>query len=268
MSLPTHHPLIGVPTCVKHIDHMPYHAIGDKYVRAVAEAAGAMPVILPGLGEFFDYRHLLSGLDGLMMTGSTSNVHPSHYGHEASKEHEPHDAARDRVTLPLIRAAIDQGVPLFCICRGFQELNVVLGGTLHPAVHSLPGRSDHRSPSSGNYDIDYAPRHAVSLTKGGKLAQILGKDEIQVNSLHRQALDQLAPGLILEGTAPDGTIEAVSVKGASNFALGVQWHPEWKALQNPDSVKLFRAFGDACRARQERRLSGLLDAPPRYAAAL
>ena len=246
-------PLIAVPACIKDVDGQPFHAVGDKYVRALAEAAGAVPLMIPSLGEYFDATSLLAGLDGLMLTGSTSNVHPSLYGHEATTEHKPHDPARDTVTLPLIRAALAQGVPLLCICRGYQELNVALGGTLHPAVHALPGRQDHRSPGTGDMDVDYGPRHALKMTAGGKLAAIFGKSETQVNSLHRQALDRLADDLFVEGTAPDGTIEAVSVKGAKAFAIGVQWHPEFKALKNPDSVKLFAAFGDACRQRHALR---------------
>jgi len=188
------------------------------------------------------------------MTGSVSNVHPRHYGLAAHPAAEPHDEARDAVTLPLIRAAIAQGVPLLCICRGFQELNVVLGGTLFARVHEVAGRLDHRSPATGDHDRDYAARHAVRLTPGGQLRRILGKEEIQVNSLHWQAIDRLADGLDAEGLAPDGTIEAVAVRGAQAFALGVQWHPEYKALANPDSVLLFKAFGEAVRMRQAARL--------------
>ncbi|MCC6420006.1 MAG: gamma-glutamyl-gamma-aminobutyrate hydrolase family protein [Gemmataceae bacterium] len=210
-------------------------------------------MMIPNLGEFFDPAGLLAGLDGLLMTGSVSNVHPRHYGLPASPEAEPHDESRDAVTLPLIRAAIEQGVPLLCICRGFQELNVVLGGTLHARVHEVPGRIDHRSPNTGDHDVDYAARHAVRLVPDGQLRRILGRDEIQVNSLHWQGIDRLAEGLAAEGTAPDGTIEAVAVKDARAFALGVQWHPEFKAMANPDSVRLFKAFGEAVRARREAR---------------
>lgn len=246
-------PLVAVPACMKEVGGLPFHAVGDKYVRAVAEAAGAVPLMIPNLGEFFDPAALLAGLDGLLMTGSVSNVHPRHYGLAPSPAAEPHDEARDAVTLPLIRAAIEQGVPLLCICRGFQELNVVLGGTLFARVHEVPGRLDHRSPNSGHHDTDYAARHALRLTPGGQLASILGKDEIQVNSLHWQGIDRLAEGLAVEGKAPDGTIEAVSVKGARAFALGVQWHPEYKVMSNPDSVLLFRAFGEAVSKRRAAR---------------
>ena len=247
-------PLVAVPSCMKDVGGQPFHAVGDKYLRALAEVADVQPLILPNLDEFVDARSLLPLLDGLMLTGSPSNVHPRHYGSEQSQEHEPHDPARDAVTLPLIRAALDEGLPLLAICRGFQELNVVLGGTLHPAVHQLAGRLDHRSPQTGVMARDYAPRHGLALTLGGRLAAIMGGTSIQVNSLHRQAIDRLAEDLTVEGTAPDGTIEAVSVRGARGFTLGVQWHPEYCARDNPDSVKLFRAFGAAVAERHRARL--------------
>jgi len=246
-------PLVAVPSCMKEVGGLPFHAVGDKYLRAVAVAAGGLPLMLPNLGEHLDVTRLLAGVDGLMMTGSVSNVHPRHYGAPADPAAEPHDEARDAVTLPLIRAALEQGVPLLCICRGFQELNVVLGGTLFARVHEVPGRLDHRSPATGDPDRDYAPRHGLALTPGGRLAAILGKSHTEVNSLHWQAIDRLATGLTVEGTAPDGTIEAVSVTGAKAFALGVQWHPEYKVLENADSVALFRAFGEAIQLRGKVR---------------
>lgn len=246
-------PLVAVPACVKDMGGHPFHAVGDKYVRAVAEAAGALPLMIPNLGGYFDPAALIEGFDGLLMTGSLSNVHPRHYGRDPDPTAAPHDEARDAVTLPLIRAALVKGVPLFCVCRGFQELNVVLGGTLHTRLHELPGRLDHRSPATGDHDVDYAPRHGLTVTRGGLLHRILGREQIQVNSLHWQGIDRLAEGLTAEGVAPDGTIEAVSVKGAAAFALGVQWHPEYKVMENPDSVLLFRAFGEAVAARRRAR---------------
>ena len=246
-------PLVAVPACMKEVGGQPFHAVGDKYVRALAVASGVLPLVMPNLGDHLDMRQLLATVDGVMLTGSPSNVHPRHYGYQASAEAEPHDEARDAVTLPLIRAAVEGGVPLFCICRGFQELNVVMGGTLFARVHEQPGRMDHRSPNTGDMAVDYAPRHALAMTAGGVLEGVLGKRETQVNSLHWQAIDRIADGLAVEGTAPDGTIEAVSVKGAKAFALGVQWHPEYRVMDNPDSVALFKAFGNAVRSRQEAR---------------
>lgn len=245
-------PIIGVPACIKQIDDLPFHAVGDKYLRAVAEAAEAIPLVIPAFGEDYEIPELLSRLDGLLFTGSPSNVHPSLYGHAPSAEHEPHDPARDATTLPLIRAALDEGVPLFAICRGHQELNVALGGTLTPAVHDLPGKLDHRRPKNDDLDVQYGSHQKARLTAGGRLAELLGHEEIMINSLHRQAIQDLAPRLAVEATAEDGTIEAVWVKDAKDFALGVQWHPEYKSLENPNSTKIFKAFGDRARQRAAR----------------
>lgn len=245
-------PLVGLPACVKPLGGQDFHTIGDKYVRAVATASEAIPVVVPALGDLLEARAIVARLDGLVLTGSPSNVHPTRYGHGPTPEHEPHDEARDATTLPLIEAALEAGLPLFAICRGHQELNVALGGTLHARVHELSGRMDHRRPQHDEMDVQYGKRHTVRLDPEGQLAAIAGGDEIQVNSLHWQAIDQLAPGLRIEGRAPDGTIEAVSVAGAEAFALGVQWHPEYKALEDPVSAAMFRAFGAAARARMSR----------------
>lgn len=241
-------PLIGLPACMRSLDGQPFHTIGDKYVRAVALAADAVPVMLPSLGDLLDLPTVLDNLDGIMLTGSPSNVHPLRYGQEATPEHAPHDEARDATTLPLIDAVLTRGLPLFAICRGMQELNVALGGTLHPRVHELPGRIDHRRPPSDELDVQYAKRHRVALTEGGQLRHLLGgAAEIEVNSLHWQAVDRLAADLCVEATAPDGTIEAVRVAEAPGFALGVQWHPEYRVMEDPCSVALFQAFGEAAR---------------------
>lgn len=245
-------PLIGLPACVRAEGGQEYHQIGDKYVRAVAAASEALPVVLPALAGLSDARALVERLDGLLLTGSPSNVHPSRYGQGPTPEHEPHDAARDATTLPLIEAALEAGLPLFAICRGHQELNVALGGTLHARVHELPQRLDHRRPQHEELDVQYGKRHAVRLSPGSNLARISGTEEIQVNSLHWQAIDRLAPGLTIEGVAPDGTIEAVSVSGARAFALGVQWHPEYRVLEDPVSNAIFRAFGVAARGHMGR----------------
>jgi len=255
------HPLIGVPADVKLIDGTPFHAVGDKYVRAIAVASEAMPFVIPAFGPLHDVPALVHRLDGLMLTGSPSNVHPRHYGAAPTPEHEPHDPERDETTLPMAREALAQGVPLLAICRGMQELNVALGGTLHARVHELPGREDHRALKVPDLDVKYGARHAVALTPGGAFERLAGKRELIVNSLHWQAIDRPAERLAVEAIAPDGTIEAVSVKDARGFALGVQWHPEYKVLDDEFSVRLFRAFGDAARARARARLAGQLPAP-------
>lgn len=247
MQFDSQAPMIGIPVCVRELDEQPFHVVGDKYVAAVADAAGGLPVLLPALGNQWNFKDLTARLDGLLITGSPSNVAVHHYGGEPDRPDSPQDPARDATTLPLIRAALEADLPLFCICRGFQELNVALGGTLHTQVHNVVGRTDHRSPS-GPFDSRYGPRHTVKLTRNGVFAQILGKEEIEVNSLHWQGIDRLAEGLTVEGLAPDGTIEAVRAAAAHNFALGVQWHPEFRAAENPVSLALFQAFGKAAQA--------------------
>jgi putative glutamine amidotransferase len=245
-------PLIAVSACVKPVGAHPTHAVGEKYLTAITAGAGATPVIVPALGEALDVRALLGRVDGLVLTGSLSNVHPRRYGMEAHAAAEPYDEARDATTFPLILEALERRVPLLAICRGFQELNVALGGTLHAEVHAVPGRHDHRAPQEEDLDLRYGPRHAVSFVPGGAFERIAGSREVWVNSLHRQGIARLAPRLVAEGHAPDGTIEAVRVE-APGFALGVQWHPEYKAAANPFSMKLYGAFGEAARRRAAER---------------
>ena len=197
---------------------------------------------------------LLDSLDGILLSGSPSNVEPHHYGGADSRPGTAHDPARDATTLPLIRHSIARGVPLFAICRGLQEVNVALGGTLHQLVHEVPGRRDHRSRRSGDLDINYGPAHDVQVVPGGLLERLVGSRRLTVNSLHQQGVDRLAPGTRLEAVADDGQIEAFSVPDAPGFVLAVQWHPEYKALENPVSTKLLDAFAAACRGRAIARL--------------
>ena len=250
-ALPRRRPIVGICCCVKPFDDHLYHAAGAKYVEAVADGAGALPMLLPSLGEAADPNEVIAALDGLLLTGSPSNVAPHHYGQALTTPHLPSDAARDATTLPLIRAAIAVGLPLLAICRGIQEVNVALGGTLHQQVHIVPDRADHRSDAEQPVDAQYGPAHPVHLTSGGYLATLFGTDEIVVNSLHGQGIDRPAEGLIVEATAPDGQIEAVRVDGARGFAVAVQWHPEWRFRDNPQGRALFAAFGDALRAEGE-----------------
>ena len=261
MSDATIQPIIGVPADFKEMEGKPFHAVGDKYVRALALACQVNPFILPAFGELYDLPGLVHQLDGLLLTGGLSNVHPEHYGESHAEVYEPYDRERDETTLPLIREPLAQGVPLLAICRGMQELNVALGGSLHPAVHELPDRLDHRAPEHDDPDVKYGPNHSTTLTPGGAIAAIAGREELTVNSLHRQAVERLATGLSVEAQAPDGTIEAVRVTDAKAFALGVQWHPEYKVLENSFSTKLFVAFGEAARVRARTRASGGLAAP-------
>lgn len=251
-------PIVAVTSCARMIEGTPGHSVYDKYVRAVAVCSGALPLVIPAMGDAIDRRTLLSRIDGIMLTGSPSNVFPEIYGKEATPEAEPHDRERDQTTLPLIREAIEAGLPLFAICRGMQELNVAYGGSLHVRIHELPGRMDHRRPPHPDPDIQHGPQHSVQLTPDGQLRQILGCRELEVNSLHWQAVDRLAPNLAVEAVAPDGTIEGIRVEGAESLALGVQWHPEYKAWEHESSRRLFEAFGDAVRERAAGRGSGPL----------
>jgi len=245
-------PLVGLPADTYENHGLLFHSLGDKYVRAVAEVSGCTPVMIPAMIDALHLDQLLDHFDGILMTGAVTNVHPPHYGEPPSADHEPYDHARDAITLKLIKVVIERGIPLFCICRGFQELNVALGGSLEAELQRGEGRLDHRAAQSHDTDVRYGPSHAIAVTPGGMLERILGKRETTINSVHRQGIKKLAPGLTVEATAPDGVIEAVSVKGAGSFAFGAQWHPEYRARDNPDSVKLFTAFGDAVRKHAAR----------------
>ena len=241
-------PLIGVSSCLKPGKSGAFHSVGDKYVDGIADGAGGLPVLIPAIGGRLDFERLLDRLDGLMFTGSPSNVDPTHYGGPEPRPDNLEDKARDATTLPLIRAALSRSMPVMGVCRGIQEINVALGGTLFQHVHEQPGRIDHRSDKTKDFDGRYAITHNVKLTEGGKLQAALGgKSEIGVNSLHGQAIDRLADELVVEAMADDGTIEAVSHKTARSFFLAVQWHPEYRVTQNPDYLNFFRAFGTACR---------------------
>jgi putative glutamine amidotransferase len=255
MSVPSEFPpVVGVPACLVDRDGSGFHQVGAKYVDGVIDGAGALPLLIPAVGPRLDPDALLAGLDGLLITGSPSNVEPHHYGGPTPRPDSPCDPARDATTLTLIRRALDRGVPLFAICRGIQELNVALGGTLHQNVHELPDRADHRSDKTVPLEQRYGPAHPVQLVPGGMVQRLLdGAATIRVNSLHAQAIDRIADRLAVEAVAPDGTIEAVRVVDAPGFALAVQWHPEFRVLENPLSRRLFAAFGAACRARQRVR---------------
>jgi len=246
-------PLIGVTACTKQIGLHPYHITGDKYVRAAAIGAGGLPLIIPALAELIDQPALLENLDGLLLPGSPSNVEPHHYNGPASVPGTPHDPARDQTTLSLIRKAVEAGIPVFGICRGFQEMNVAFGGTLHQKVHEIAGLMDHREPDNEPLEVQYAPSHPLHVQPGGVLDGLGLPREILVNSIHGQGVQRLAPGLRVEALAPDGLIESFSVVGAKSFALGVQWHPEWQVRSNPNYLAIFQAFGEACRKRAGQR---------------
>jgi putative glutamine amidotransferase len=249
-------PLVAVSTDVKNFENYTWHAAPQQYLEAAISAAGVLPVLVPSFGDRLDLDELLSAVDGVMVTGSKSNVHPSLYGGDASEKNGPYDPARDATTLPLIRKAVERGVPLLAICRGIQEMNVALGGTLATEIQEREGSLDHRAPVSDIQDERFAIRQTVSIKPGSCLAGVFGAGDIMVNSVHRQAVDRLGPRLQVEAVAEDGTVEAVSVKDSRAFAVGVQWHPEYWAKSDDNSARIFRAFGDAVRLHAEAR-SGL-----------
>ncbi len=224
--------------------------VGEKYITPLLRLAGALPLLIPALGDELKLEALIDELDGLLFTGSPSNVEPHRYGGETSRPGTLHDPERDATTLALIPRAIAAGVPVLGLCRGFQEMNVAYGGTLWQHVHEVPGMHVHHEDATQPLDAQYGPAHDVTLAPGGQLAAIAGgATRIRVNSLHHQGVRTLGSGLVEEARADDGLIEAFRVAGARRFALAVQWHPEWQAEKNDFSAALFRAFGAAARER-------------------
>jgi putative glutamine amidotransferase len=246
-------PLIGIPADRRMVGAHPFHMVGEKYARAVLDAANGAPLLIPALAEELRFAELLERLDGLLFTGSPTNVEPHRYQGVPSAPGTLHDPARDATTLPLIRKAVEVGVPVFGICRGFQEMNVAFGGTLHQKLHEVPGHLDHRDDESQPLEVQYGPAHDVTLEPGGMLRALAGEDRIRVNSLHSQGIDRLGAELAVEARAPDGVIEAFRVAAAPRFAIAVQWHPEWRVMSNPFSRALFAAFGAASRERAHSR---------------
>ena len=246
-------PVVGITACRSDLQGRIHHVVQEKYATAASGAAGALPLLVPALGRSIANDDLLDSIDGLLLTGSPSNVLPRHYGQPASRPGTLHDPHRDETTLPLLRRCIERGVPLLAVCRGLQEVNVAFGGTLHQHVHELPGMLDHRKHQVPDIDGQYAPSHTVTLTAGGMLHRLLQRQAFEVNSLHSQGIDRLGDGLVVEARAPDGLIEAMSLEGCPSFALAIQWHPEWTALRDPVSRAIFAAFGGACREYARRR---------------
>lgn len=245
-------PLVAISTDTRQFENYTWHAAPQQYLEAALVGAGVFPLLVPSMGARLDLDALLASVDGVIVTGSKSNVHPSLYGGDASEANGPYDPARDATTPPLIRKAIDYGVPLLAICRGIQELNVALGGTLATELQERDGALDHRAPASDSQDERFAIRQQVSIKPGSCLSGVFGAGEIMVNSVHRQGIERLGGRLQVEAVAGDGTIEAVSVIGSTAFAVGVQWHPEYWVRTDDASSRIFRAFGEA--ARQHRDL--------------
>ncbi|MQB44775.1 gamma-glutamyl-gamma-aminobutyrate hydrolase family protein [Rhizobium sp. ICMP 5592] len=253
-------PVIGVIGNARLVENrFAAQIVGDNNLRAVTEVAGALPLMFAGSPSLTDIADLLDTVDGVLLTGARANVHPSHFNTEPHPKHEPYDEDRDAVALPMIRACVARGLPILGICRGFQEMNVAAGGSLHPEIRELPGRMNHRMPRLENGEIHpdlevvFADRHDVRLVPGGTFARIFGRDVIRVNSLHGQGVLELGEQVVAEGIAEDGTIEAIRFKDAQEFALGVQWHAEHDPQTNPVNRALFQAFGDAVRRHKSSR---------------
>ncbi len=244
-------PIVLVPACNRQVGEHPFHIAGKKYVDAV-RLAGCLPLVVPSASPE-EIDELLTLAHGVLLTGSPSNVHPSHFDEDVHNPALPLDPERDAWTLPLIPKALRLGLPLFAICRGFQEANVALGGSLHQAVQEQPGLDDHRAPEGLPPEVAYAEQHEVQILPGGVLESLLGHGRVRVNSLHGQGVKTLAPGLRVEAVAPDGLVEAFSVEASRGFSLCLQWHPEWQAASNPVSMKMLKAFGEACAAFRDYR---------------
>jgi putative glutamine amidotransferase len=239
-------PVVLVPACNRMMGEHPFHVAGKKYLDAV-RLAGCQPLIVP-TAEIDEIDALLDIADGIFLTGSASNVHPRHFGEKVHDESLPLDPSRDDWTLPMIPRALERGIPFFAVCRGFQETNVALGGSLHQAVQEVPDRHDHRPQHGASASVQYSLAHDVTVQPGGLLARLLDEPTFRVNSVHGQGANRLAKGLRVEALAPDGLVEAFSVAEARGFNLSVQWHPEWEAAANPISMRLLKAFGAACAA--------------------
>jgi putative glutamine amidotransferase len=252
LNVSTRKPLIGIPADRRLLGDHYFHCVGEKYIQAVVEGAQAHAVLIPSLGETFDVRELLADFDGILLTGSASNVEPHRYHGPTSDPGTLHDPLRDATTLPMIPHVVAAGMPLLAICRGFQEMNVAFGGTLWQKLHEVEGFHSHREDSSAPLDEQYGPAHEVELAPGGLLYKLAGQHRVKVNSLHSQGVQKLGDGLDIEARSPDGVVEAFRVRNAPSFALAVQWHPEWKFKENLVSRALFAAFGEAARERAMR----------------
>lgn len=242
-------PVVGIITN-RHVlnDQYTVHGSGAINTTAVARVADCVPLLIPGDPALFETDELLEICDGIMLTGGRPNVHPDEYGHEATEAHGDFDRDRDAVALAITRACVARGQPLLGICRGFQEVNVAFGGTLHPEIRDLPGRMNHRMPPDGTLEEKFELRHAVKFSPDGPFAKMMGGSEVQTNTLHGQGIEKAGPRVVVDGWAEDGTPEAIYIEGAPGFAMAVQWHPEWNASEDPVSTALFQAFGDAVRA--------------------
>jgi len=246
-------PVIAVPACRKFMGIHPFHMVGEKYIAALKDATQGVPWMIPAIGDDDMLDDILTKVDGLFLTGSYSDIEPHHYRGSPSRPGTLHDPERDATVFPLTRKALAIGLPILAVCRGFQELNVILGGTLHQQIHEVEGYSDHREIKDDPIEEQYGPAHKISLMQGSMLRRLADQEIVSVNSLHGQGIDQIAPGVDIEAVAEDGVIEAFKVSDCVGFAYAVQWHPEWKVMENSLSLSIFRAFGDACREYSQKK---------------
>ena len=256
-----HRPVVGIignPYLIN--DQYPSHGSGSMNSEAIAQVAGCLPLVIPADPRYVTVPELLEACDGFLLTGGRPNVHAGEYGEEHTEAHGDTDLGRDAVTLPLVRACVERGQPIIGVCRGFQEVNVAMGGSLFPEIRDLPGRMNHRMPPDGTLDEKFALRHTVQFTEGGPFHRVFGATEVMTNTLHGQGIKQPGARVVIDGHAPDGTPEAIYIKDAPGFTLSVQWHPEYNAANDPVSRPLFTAFGEAVRAwatgRQPVRMAG------------
>lgn len=252
------YPQVGIAVDVKYFEDNPFHVAGEKYINAIAHGCNSYPMLLPAMGKGsqlrglsakFDIDKIVGNLDGLFLPGSVTNVNPTRYGKSLETPDLPVDHQRDETTLKMIRSAVEQGVPLLAVCRGFQELNVAFGGSIHQKVHELPGYMDHREDTALDKSKQYEHAHEIHITKNSVLHKLWGKSVATVNSLHGQGLDRLGERLIIEARAPDSLVEAVSVNMSKGFAFGVQWHPEWDFWNDELSKTIFGAFAKSVHER-------------------
>jgi putative glutamine amidotransferase len=260
MNQPVKRPVVGVIGNEYLAENrFPSQRVGEKNLRAVAEVAGALPLMFAGCPDITEVDALLDAVDGILLTGGRANVHPTHFGVEPNAKHEPYDTRRDAVALAVAVACVTRGVPLLGICRGLQEINVAFGGTLHPEIRELPGRVNHRMPRLDNGEIHpdteyvFSDRHDVKLVSGGAFAKLFGRETIRVNSLHGQGILEPGARVVIEGVADDSTIEAIRIADSPGFALAVQWHAEYDPQRNPINRALFQAFGEAVAGRRRER---------------
>jgi putative glutamine amidotransferase len=250
-AAPPGRPVVGVVCCTRTLGSEQAQAVINRYVVGALRYADAAALLVPALPDLMSAREVAPRLDGVLLTGSPSNVEPARYGQAGAADAEgPFDPARDAMTAGLVEAMLELSKPVFGVCRGLQELNVAFGGTLRRDMGRSLDLIRHHAPADTSFDDMFEHSHPVALIHGGVLNRAYGREALAVNSVHFQGVDRLAPGLSVEATAPDGVIEAVSAEVNGAPVLAVQWHPEWRPEANPDSQTFFRLLGRALRGER------------------